>query len=217
MKTTAKRITIFILVSILLILSFITKNTLLVNASEATNTNTDTIATIDLTEVDPTYTIIDDPIIEYKHIETVLPNSKHKFDKLIPEDSDWQLYMGTGTTRASMKAINTSSTYTRINSNWKLTNTYKTSAYNLEKGDKIVYTYYVRRYDKNNNSTYKTYSYTSTAKNNMNTCRLSKTWNLTTRNNDYKIVTYCSISSYDKNGNFLNSRYTSPVVTIVRK
>lgn len=216
MKTTFKRITIFILVSILLILSFITKSTLLAKA-ESNSTDTDTIATIDLTEVDPTYTIIDDPIIEYRHIETVLPNSKHKFDKLIPEDSDWQLYMRTGTKRGSMETINTSFNYKKVDNNWKITNTYKTTSYNLEKDDKIVYTYYVRRYDKNNNSTYKTYSYTSTAKNNMNTCRLSKTWNLTTRNNDYKIVTYCSISSYDKNGNFLNSRYTSPVVTIVRK
>lgn len=217
MKTTTKRITIFILVSILMMLAFITKNSIVVNAAESTNADTDTIATIDLTKVDPTYTIIDDPIIEYKYIETILPNSKHKFDKLIPEDSGWQLYMGTGTTRACMKDINTSSSYKRVDTNWKLTNTYKTTSYNLEKGDKVVYTYYVVRYDKNNNATYKTYSYTSTAKNNMNTCRLNKTWNLTARNNDYKIVTYCSICSYDKNGNFLNSRYTSPVVTIVRK
>lgn len=216
MKITFKRITIFILVSILLILSFMTKSTLLAKA-ESNSTDTDTIATIDLTKVDPTYTIIDDPIIEYKDIETVFPNSKHKFDKLIPEDSDWQLYMRTGTTRGSMETINTSFNYKKVYNNWKITNTYKTTSYNLKKGDKIVYTYCVIRYDKNYNTTYKTYSYTSTAKNNMNTCRLSKTWNLTTRNNDYKITTYCSISSYDKNGNLLNSRCTAPVLTIVGK
>ena len=41
--------------------------------------------------------------------------------------------MGTGTTRASMKTINTSSSYKRVDTNWKLTNTYKTTSYNLEK------------------------------------------------------------------------------------
>ena len=132
MKTTFKRITIFILVSILLILSFMTKSTLLAKA-ESNSTDTDTIATIDLTKVDPTYTIIDDPIIEYKDIETVLPNSKHKFDKLIPEDSDWQLYMRTGTTRGSMETINTSFNYKKVDNNWKITNTYKTTSYNLKK------------------------------------------------------------------------------------